>query len=62
MDTIVGPISWAGGPTPNVAKTPLVGGQWVKGTDFPFDLIITTNETAPNIPSAGTTQVMPWSA
>jgi branched-chain amino acid transport system substrate-binding protein len=62
MDTIVGPISWAGGPTPNVAKTPLVGGQWVKGTDFPFDLIITTNETASNIPSAGTTQVMPWSA
>ncbi len=61
MDTIVGPIAWAGGPTPNVAKTPLVGGQWVKGTDFPFDLVITTNQTAPNIPTAGTTQVMPWS-
>lgn len=62
MDTIVGPISWANGPTPNVAKTPLVGGQWVKGTDFPFDLVITTNQTAPNIPAAGTTQIMPWSA
>jgi branched-chain amino acid transport system substrate-binding protein len=62
MDTIVGPIAWAGGPTPNVAKTPLVGGQWVKGTDFPFDLVITTNETASNIPTAGTTQVMPWAA
>jgi branched-chain amino acid transport system substrate-binding protein len=62
MDTIVGPISWAGGPTPNVAKTPLVGGQWVKGTNFPFDLVITTNQTAPNIPAAGTTQVKTWSA
>jgi branched-chain amino acid transport system substrate-binding protein len=25
LDTIVGPVSWANGPTPNVAKTPLVG-------------------------------------
>ncbi|MBI1877649.1 MAG: ABC transporter substrate-binding protein [Chloroflexi bacterium] len=60
MDTIVGPISWEGGPTPNVAKTPLVGGQWVKGTNYPFDLVITTNQTAPNIPTAGTTQVKLW--
>lgn len=62
LDTIVGPISWAGGPTPNVAKTPLVGGQWVKGKEYPFELVITSNQTSPNIPSAGITQVMPWSA
>jgi branched-chain amino acid transport system substrate-binding protein len=62
MDTIVGPLSWTGGPTPNVAKTPLVGGQWVKGTDFPFDLVITSNDTASNIPTAGSTKLMPWSA
>jgi branched-chain amino acid transport system substrate-binding protein len=60
MDTIVGPISWTGGPVPNVAKTPLVGGQWTKGSAFPFELVITTNQTATNIPTAGTTQVMPW--
>lgn len=60
LDTIVGNISWASGPVPNVAKTPLVGGQWVKGSKFPFDLVITSNETAPNIPTDGMTQVMPW--
>jgi len=60
LDTIVGNISWASGPVPNVAKTPLVGGQWVKGTSHPFDLVITSNATAPNIPSGGTTQIMSW--
>jgi branched-chain amino acid transport system substrate-binding protein len=60
LDTIVGPISWASGPVPNVAKTPLVGGQWVKGTDHPFELVITSNATAPNIPTGGTTRVMSW--
>jgi branched-chain amino acid transport system substrate-binding protein len=60
LDTIVGSISWAGGPVPNVAKTPLVGGQWVKGSAHPFELVITSNTTAPNIPTGGTTQIMPW--
>ena len=32
LDTVVGTISWSGGPVPNVAKTPLVGGQWRKAT------------------------------
>ena len=34
LDTIIGPISWKGGPNnpvKNVCKTPLVGGQWNKG-------------------------------
>jgi branched-chain amino acid transport system substrate-binding protein len=60
LDTIVGKIDWSGGPVPNVAKTPLVGGQWVKGASHPFDLVITSNTTASNIPSGGTTQIMPW--
>jgi branched-chain amino acid transport system substrate-binding protein len=33
LDTIIGPISWKGGPNnpvKNVCKTPLVGGQWTK--------------------------------
>jgi branched-chain amino acid transport system substrate-binding protein len=61
LDTIVGTINWSTGPVPNVAKTPLVGGQWVAGAEFPFELVITSNETAPNIPTGGTTQLMPWS-
>jgi branched-chain amino acid transport system substrate-binding protein len=62
IDTIVGPLAWEGQPTPNVSKTPLVGGQWVKGQSHPFDLVITTNTLAPNIPVGGKTQVMPWAA
>ena len=28
LDTVVGPIDFSAGPVPNIAKTPLVGGQW----------------------------------
>ena len=53
LDTIVGPLSWANGPVPNVAKTPLVGGQWTKGTDSPRDLVVVRNTLAQQIPTAG---------
>ena len=55
LKTIVGPISWAKGPVPNVTKTPLVGGQWgpVKGREPRFDITIVSNRSAPNIPAAG---------
>ncbi len=51
--SIVGPITWKGGPTnpvPNVCTTPLVGGQWEKGTKWKYDLNIVFNGSAPNIP------------
>jgi branched-chain amino acid transport system substrate-binding protein len=51
--SIVGPITWKGGPTnpvPNVCTTPIVGGQWAKGTKWKYDLNIVFNKTAPNIP------------
>ena len=53
LNTIVGPISWAKGPVPNVTKTPLVGGQWVRGKGGRFDVTIVSNRSAPNIPVAG---------
>ncbi len=54
LDTIVGPIRWGGqGPFKNVAKTPLVGGQWRLGGDFKYDLVITSNSIAPEVPTAG---------
>ena len=59
LDTIVGSVAWGSGPTPNVAKTPLVGGQWGKGKDFPWEVTITSNIMAPTIPTAGTTRPMP---
>ena len=51
--SIVGPITWKGGPlnpVPNVCITPLVGGQWQKGTKWKYDLNIVFNKTAPTIP------------
>jgi branched-chain amino acid transport system substrate-binding protein len=52
-NSIVGPITWKGGPTnpvPNVCTTPIVGGQWQKGTKWKYDLNIVFNKTAPEIP------------
>ena len=59
LDTIVGHIKWGGpGPFKNVSKTPLVLGQWVKGTKFKYDLVIVNNETSKNIPAGGTLKLM----
>ncbi|SDA61371.1 ABC transporter substrate-binding protein [Sinorhizobium sp. NFACC03] len=58
LDTLVGPIAWDGKGLPpfaarNVAKTPLVGGQWRLKDAGGYDLVITDNKTAPNIPAGG---------
>jgi branched-chain amino acid transport system substrate-binding protein len=50
--SIVGPIQWTGAPVKNVTKTPLVAGQWQRNNGM-FDLVITENKTAPNIPVGG---------
>ncbi len=55
LDTVIGPISWKGGPNnpvKNVCKTPLVGGQWTK-TEKGLELIITNNPQHPEIPVGG---------
>jgi branched-chain amino acid transport system substrate-binding protein len=56
LETVVGPISWSGkGPVKNVAKTPMVGGQWrdTHGGRFKHEIIVVANTTAPQIPLAG---------
>lgn len=58
MDTIVGYLDWSAGPVPNVAKTPLVGGQWRQGGDFAYDMVITSNADAPVIPTGGTMEAI----
>jgi branched-chain amino acid transport system substrate-binding protein len=61
LDTIVGRIQWTGQPFPNVAKTPLVGGQWRKGSgNVKFDLVIVSNKDHPDIPAAGELQPIPY--
>ncbi|HUJ87528.1 MAG TPA: ABC transporter substrate-binding protein [Burkholderiales bacterium] len=53
LNTLVGPLDWSKGPVKNVAKTPLVGGQWEKGKKYPHELLIVNNDTAKNIPVQG---------
>jgi branched-chain amino acid transport system substrate-binding protein len=58
LDTIVGRIAWDGAGLPpfaakNVAKTPLVGGQWRLKDGGGYDLVIVDNKTAPAIPTGG---------
>ena len=60
LPTVVGHIQWGQKNLPpfaqkNVAKTPLVGGQWRlrSGTANKYDIVITDNKTAPEIPTGG---------
>jgi branched-chain amino acid transport system substrate-binding protein len=57
-NSVVGHIAWKGDPVKNVAKTSLVGGQWVpgrrfkhweEGQKFKYDLMIVNNDTDPSI-------------
>jgi branched-chain amino acid transport system substrate-binding protein len=54
---MVGPVKWTGQPVKNVTKTPLVAGQWQRKGER-FDLVITTNKTAPEIPLGGQLQLL----
>ncbi|HWK67985.1 MAG TPA: ABC transporter substrate-binding protein [Rhizobiaceae bacterium] len=58
LDTIVGRVAWDGTNVPpfaakNIAKTPLVGGQWRLKEGGGYDLVIVDNQTAPTIPTGG---------
>ncbi|GLS32673.1 branched-chain amino acid transport system substrate-binding protein [Mesorhizobium albiziae] len=55
LQTIVGTVDWKNSAIKNVAKTPLVGGQWRRTPNGPnaYDLVITSNQTAPEIPVGG---------
>ncbi|SEE31194.1 amino acid/amide ABC transporter substrate-binding protein, HAAT family [Rhizobiales bacterium GAS191] len=62
LDTIVGPIAFGSGKLPpvaakNIAKTPLVGGQWRLNGDT-YDMVITENSQAPQIPLSGHMQAL----
>jgi len=59
LGTVVGPVQWGGqGPFKNVSKTPLVLGQWGKGTKNKVELTIVNNEAAKNIPTGGTLKLL----
>ena len=58
LNTIVGEIGWGSSKLPpfavkNITKTPLVGGQW-RYENGKYDLVVTDNQTASEIPTGGT--------
>jgi branched-chain amino acid transport system substrate-binding protein len=65
LDTLAGHINFTAGgaanPMPNVATTPLAGGQWVKGTKYPFDLMIVSNGVAPDVTVQQDVTPLVWS-
>jgi len=59
VKTVVGEVKWGGaGPFKNVCRTPLVLGQWSKGTKHKFELAIVNNQAAPTIPASGKLKLM----
>ena len=56
VDTIAGPIDFTAPvkegtkhPFVNVVGTPMYGGQWVKGTKWPYELVVVSNAAAPEV-------------
>ena len=43
LESLVGPIKFDGSTHKNICKTPIFGGQWVKGEKWPYDLKIVDN-------------------
>ncbi|MCM2293810.1 ABC transporter substrate-binding protein [Allorhizobium sp. BGMRC 0089] len=58
LNTLVGPIAWGSDKLPpfaqkNIAKTPLVGGQWRLKDGGSYELVVVENATAPEVPLGG---------
>ena len=58
--SVVGPINFSNGPFPNTCLTPLVAGQWRKGSKWPLELVIVDNTGAPDIPLGGHPEPMTY--
>lgn len=61
LDTLVSHLSFKNGPHPNICKTPIFGGQWVKGTKYPYDLKIVDNTVSKLIKPEAKLQLLHWS-
>ncbi len=53
-------MDWTNGPVKNVARLPLVGGQWRSNTAGGYDLVVVTNEYAPEIPIGDAPEPLVW--
>ena len=64
LDTLAGKVSWTRGgaenPVPNVCTTPVVGGQWIEGPQYPFDLVVVSNSVSPEVPKTNDIQPLEY--
>jgi branched-chain amino acid transport system substrate-binding protein len=56
IDCISGKLDFTAGPVPGVALQHPVGGQWRKGTTFPWDVVIVDNSANKDVPIGGDLQ------
>lgn len=61
LDTLVGPIKFSGETHPNICKTPIFGGQWVKSDKWMYDLKIVDNSVSKLIEPEAKMQLIKWS-
>ncbi|BCH23351.1 ABC transporter substrate-binding protein [Mesorhizobium sp. L-8-10] len=62
LDTLIGNVNFAKGPHANVSTTPIFGGQWVTGENWPYDLKIVDNSVNKLFEPEQKMKLMPWSA
>lgn len=61
LATCVGRVKWGDfGVAPNVAKTPVAGGQWQMTEDGGYELVCTFNGTEPAVATNGTLEAKTW--
>ncbi|HET8614660.1 MAG TPA: ABC transporter substrate-binding protein, partial [Actinomycetales bacterium] len=60
IDCMSGSLDFTTGPVPGVALQRPVGGQWRKGTKFPWDVVIVDNSNNKDVPIGG--DLMPTNA
>ncbi|MGA1143384.1 MAG: ABC transporter substrate-binding protein, partial [Ilumatobacteraceae bacterium] len=58
LETVAGAVNWGNSVVPHVTKTPLVGGQWVAGEQFPYELKIRTSEQLPSLTIDGPMEII----
>ncbi|MEM7288313.1 MAG: ABC transporter substrate-binding protein, partial [Actinomycetota bacterium] len=58
LPTIAGQVDFTNPVVPNVTKTPLIGGQWVPGDTYDYELAVRTNEQLPGVELDGPMESM----
>ncbi len=58
MDTMAGKVDWGNSVVPHVTETPLVGGQWMPGDTWDWELRIRSNQQLPELELDGPMELM----